>query len=105
MKKFLKYSVLAVATMALTTGCSLKSSSTPAVMTYDGSKVDYSTVENLKHAKVCEILTDREGDTSIIAAAKKAGISKVVHVDRSVEHKEFLFFQYGHKVCTTVYGK
>jgi len=105
MKKFLKYSALAVAAMVLTTGCSLKSTVTPAVMTYDGSSVDYTTIGNMKHAKVCQVLADGEGDTTIIAAAKAAGISKIKHVDSSLEHEQFVIFKYGYKICTTVYGE
>ena len=105
MKKILKYSAVLITVMLLTTGCSYKSQSTPAVMTFDGTNVDYSKVTYLKNAKVCEYFADGEGDTTIIAAAKKAKVSKVKHVDISIEHETFLFFEYGHRRCVTVYGE
>ena len=86
-------------------GCSHNISSTPAVMTYDGSKVDYSTIRSMKHAKVCHDVTSIDGDTSIITAAEKAGIKTVKHVDTSLESTQFLFWTTGIKNCVTVYGE
>jgi len=86
------------------TGCTYKTVNTPVVMSYNGSDVDYSKVAGLKHAKVCKIITDKEGDTSVITAARKAGISHIVHVDTSYEFDQFLFFTYNHRRCVTVYG-
>ncbi len=105
MRQVLKFSAVGIATLFLVTGCSFKSHSTPAVMSYDGSDVDYSTIDTLKHAKVCQKLSDGNGDRTIIAATKKANISKVKHVDTSFEYEQFLFWQYGHKKCVTVYGE
>ena len=97
---------LAVIMGALTfTGCTYKTESTPAVMTYDGSKVDYSTIQSLKHAKVCKFMAEPEGDTTIVAAAKAADVKYIKHVDHSVEFDSFLFWTSGHRNCVTVYGE
>ena len=100
----LKKIVLPALAIFALTGCTYKTVNTPVVMSYDGSNVDYSKVAGLKHAKVCKIITDKEGDTSVITAARKAGIKHVVHVDTSYEFDQFLFFTYNHRRCITVYG-
>lgn len=96
---------ISIASVAIFSGCSHKILSTPAVMTYDGSSVDYKTIDSMKHAKICKDLTSHDGDTSIISAARVAGISKVKHVDMSNEHQSFLFFHFGFQQCVTVYGE
>ena len=105
MNKVLKYSLLGLGSTLLVTGCSYKNISTPAVMSYDGSNVDYSTIDTLKKSELCKKLTDGDGDDSVITAAKKAGISKIKHVDTDYTHKQFLFWTYDQKVCVTVYGE
>ena len=95
---------IAILGMITMSGCANRVASTPATMSYDGSSVDYSTIDTLKNAKVCKKLTDASGDTTIITAAKKAGISKIVHVDTSFESTSFLMFTFGAKSCVTVYG-
>jgi hypothetical protein len=105
MKKILKNTGLGLIAVLLMTGCSYKATSTPAVMSYDGSNVDYKTIDSMKHAKVCKETTSGDGDTTTIAAAKAAGISKIKHVDTSVEYDTFLFFATGTRLCTTVYGE
>lgn len=96
---------ISIASVAIFSGCAHKIVATPAVMTYDGSSVDYSKVESMKHAKVCKDLGSSDGDTTIIAAAKLANISKVKHVDTSFEFSQFLFSRIGEKNCVTVYGE
>ena len=90
---------------AAASGCAHKIVSTPATMTYDGSSVDYSKVETMKHATVCKDIGASDGDTTIIAAAKAAGISKVRHVDTSFQYSRFLFFTLDARNCVTVYGE
>ncbi len=87
------------------TGCTYKVEKTPAVMTYDGTGLDYSKIDELKKSKVCTFLADGEGDNTIVNATKQAGISKVKHVDISSEHDTFLFWNYGYRKCVTVYGE
>lgn len=94
-----------VVSVVMFTGCAHKVIGTPAVMTYDGSSVNYSTVESMKHAKICKDMASPDGDTSIITAAKTAGVSKVIHVDVSNEHKSFLIWDFGFQQCITVYGE
>lgn len=97
---------LAVMMGALTfTGCTYKTEATPAVMTYDGSKVDYSTIDSMKHAKVCKLVTADEGDVTVTAAAKTANIKYIKHVDVSREFDSFLGIGYGYRNCVTVYGE
>ena len=88
-----------------TTGCAHQAMTTNAVMAYDGSSVDYSKIDTMKHAKVCKEATSPDGNTTIIAAAKAADISKIKHVDTSFEYKQILFWPTGQKHCVTVYGE
>ena len=74
-------------------------------MTYEGSKIDYSKIDEYKHATVCKSMKDLDGDTTVIAAAKKAQISNIMHVDTSVETSKFLVFIPDMKRCVTVYGQ
>jgi len=104
MKK-ISIAALGLLSVALLSGCSQRVASTPAVMSYDGSSVDYSTIDQMKVSKVCKELKELSGDTTIVAAAKAANISKIKHVDTSFEYGTFLFWQYGHKTCVTVYGE
>ena len=104
MKNFLKFSVVGITTTMLITGCSYKIAQTPAVMTYDGSNVDYSKISELKTGKICKFISSAEGDTTIIAAAKEANISHIKHIDKSYEYSTFLGFNYAQKECVTVYG-
>jgi hypothetical protein len=87
------------------TGCSYKFTSTPASMKYDGTQTDYSKASHWKKAKLCKELTKDGGDLSILSAAKKAGISKIKHIDTSYEYKKFLFWTYDPKRCIIVYGE
>ena len=104
----MKKSFLAVTLFGLvvgTTGCAHKIASTNAIMTYDGSSVDYSKINEMKHATVCKDTHGSDGDTTIIAAAKAADISKIKHIDTSYEFKQVLFWPTGQKNCVTVYGE
>lgn len=87
------------------TGCAHQAITTNATMTYDGSAVDYSKIDSMKRAKVCKDIHSADGDTTIIAAAKAAEISKIKHVDTSFEYKQVLFWPTGQKNCVTVYGE
>lgn len=104
MKKTL-LSVLFLGLAVGSTGCAHKIMSTNAIMTYDGSSVDYSKIDSMKHATVCKDTHGSDGDTTIIAAAKAAEISKIKHVDSSYEFKQVLFWPTGQKNCVTVYGE
>ncbi|MDD5157630.1 TRL domain-containing protein [Sulfurimonas sp.] len=97
--------IVTVASILFFSGCSNRIANTPAVMSYDGSSVDYSKIDQMKVSKVCKYVTDASGDTTIVAAAKAAGISKIKHVDNSYEYSTFLFWSSGHKNCVTVYGE
>lgn len=104
MKHFKILGGIALASL-LFTGCTFKTESTPAVMTYDGSNVDYSRIDELKKATVCKYVTAKEGDTTIIAAAKAGGIKKIKHVDTSFVYDTFFGMGYGYRNCVTVYGE
>lgn len=103
-KKSIGFAVI-TSVMLMVSGCSHKMASTPAVMTYDGSNVDYSKIGEMKMSKLCSGLADADKDTTIIAAAKQAGISKIKHVDTSYEYSTFLFWTVSPKNCITVYGE
>lgn len=104
-KKLIKYSLIGCTAAALMTGCSYKAFKTPAVMSFDGDKVDYTKIDEMKKAKVCQLLTEGDGDSTVILAAKKAGISHIEHVDTSFEYDQFLFWRYNVKSCVVVYGE
>jgi len=104
----MKKSLLSVVILGLvigTTGCAHNIVTTPAMMTYDGSSVDYSKIDTMKHATVCKDVHGSDGDTTIIAAAKAAEISKIKHIDTSYEFKQVLFWPTKQKNCVTVYGE
>lgn len=105
MRKTLFLGSLTIVTMLTMTGCAHKMLSTPATMSYDGSSVDYSKIDSMKHAKVCQDLKSEDSDTSIITATKIAHISKVKHIESSFEYKKFLWFLTSTKKCVTVYGE
>ena len=104
----MKKSLLAVLFLGLavgSTGCAHKIASTSAMMTYDGSSVDYSKIDTLKKGTVCKDLHGSDGDTTIVAAAKAAEISKIKHVDTSYVYEQVLFWPTKQKSCVTVYGE
>lgn len=104
----MKKSLLAVLFFGVvigSTGCAHKITATNAMMTYDGSSVDYSKMDAMKHATVCQFVNSADGDTSIIAAAKAAEVSKIKHVDTTFEFKQILFWPTGQRKCVTVYGE
>lgn len=104
MKKSL-FAVLFFGLAVGTSGCAHKAITTNAIMTYDGSSVDYSKIDSLKHATVCKGIHSPDGDTTIVAAAKAAEISKIKHVDTSFEYKQILFWPTNQRNCVTVYGE
>ena len=104
MKK-LRLTIFCLGLLIGSTGCAHKIASTTAIMTYDGSSVDYSKNDEMKHATVCKDTHGSDGDTTIIAAAKAAEISKIKHVDNSYEFKQILFWPISQKNCVTVYGE
>lgn len=102
-----KISIVAMSALSLIllSGCSNRIASTPAVMSYNGSDVDYSKIDSMKVSKICKELSANSGDTTIVVAAKAGNISKIKHVDTSFEYTTFLFWTTGHKQCVTVYGE
>ncbi|QSZ40795.1 hypothetical protein GJV85_01250 [Sulfurimonas aquatica] len=96
--------LVALATLTMS-GCAHKMASTPATMSYDGSNIDYSKINEMKVSKVCHNLTEPDADTTIVTAAKRASISKIKHVDTSFEYSTFLFWTISPKSCVTVYGQ
>ena len=93
MKKLIYLSLLELT--LLSTGCSHTVSATSSSVVLDGTKVDYSKMDQYIKSEQC-IQRDSSGTVSIIEAAKKAGIVKIVHVDKSV---------HGGLRCAIVYGK
>jgi len=93
MKKLIFLSLLG--SILLSTGCTYKVSETSPSVTLDGTKVDYSNMEQYIKSEQCYAIGS-SGSTSIMQAAKKAGIIEIVHVDESRE---------GNTICVIVYGK
>jgi len=79
----------------LTTGCTYKVSTTSNQVKIDGSKVDFSNMEQYTRVEQC-YQVGTEGTTSVVRAVQKAGIKYIVHVDYSIK---------GTEKCAIVYGK
>ena len=93
MKKLIYLSLLGLT--LLSTGCSHTVSATSSSVVLDGTKVDYSKMDQYIKSEQC-VQTNQTGTVSIKEAAKKAGIVKIMHVDKS---------RYGSLICVIVYGK
>lgn len=100
MKRILIVSLSAAA--LLMTGCAGKPRvSTAAIMSYDLTGVDIST---LKSSKVCT--SSENNDVSVRRAAELGGMSKVYGVDTEINYRVQVYGP--DKVtsqCTIVYGK
>ncbi|RLA06269.1 MAG: hypothetical protein DRQ51_09820 [Gammaproteobacteria bacterium] len=82
-------------------------SRTPAVMTYDGSNVDYSKLHTLKKSTSCKNAGEADGNLTISSLTKKAKISKVIHIDtfNTYNIDNFNGKVTQKKECITIYGK
>ena len=100
MKKIL-WTVLTIGFALGASGCAHEIKGTPIVMTFDASKVDFSKIDSMKHGVVCHELDDKDGDLSLIAAAKAADISKIMYVETSYQQNK----GHGKASCLTVYGE
>jgi len=81
----------------LVSGCTYKRTSTSLSTHLDGTKVDYANMDKYKQAKSCyNYKKTGDASDSILEAAKKVGITKVVYVDRSIT---------GDIACVIVYGE
>jgi len=78
----------------LFSGCSYRVSQTSNQVTIDGANVDYSDMSKYKKGEQCYDARS-DGSMSILEAAKKAGITKIVHVDNTID---------GSTHCSVVYG-
>ena len=92
MKRTLLLSTLMLA--VIISGCTYKVAHTPDQVRIDGTKVDFSNLDQYKKVEQCYTRRS-EGTASIFEAAKKAGITQIVHVDESVK---------GDTYCAIVYG-
>ena len=108
--KINKISTVAILSIALFAGCSV----VPHANITDSNmgKIDYSNVDfskKMKHSTICVNPHKLDGDLTIMKAAKKGGISKVLYVTKSnhftTQRGPFLnkIIKYTQK-CITVYG-
>jgi len=97
MKISLKLFMALAVSVLLMSGCTYKRTSTATSTHLDGTKVDFANMDKYKQAKLCYNYTKTgNASDSILDAAKKEGISKVVYVDRTIT---------GDIACVIVYGE
>jgi len=85
-----------VSAIALLTGCTTTVERTLSSVKIDGTKVDYSKLEEYKKGFVCQNRKQTFGSNSIMQAAKKAGVKKIVYVEKQISDS---------LRCVVVYGK
>jgi len=90
--------IIGLITMGLLMGgCTFKRTATSPSTHLDGTKVDYSQMQEYKHVETCyNFKKTEDASVSILEVAKKAGIKEVVYVDKSVT---------GDITCVIVYGE
>ena len=93
--------VLSIGFAVGVSGCAHEIKSTPIVMVFDASRVDFSKIDSMKHGMICHEIDDKDGDLSLITAAKAAGISKIMYVETSFQMNK----GNGKASCLTVYGE
>ena len=100
MKSILKISVVGLAAMLLTTGCTYKSSL--GASNVDISKTDMSKVDSLKSGEACQswfLIFPTGFDATANTAAKNGGITKIEYQEYS--NTSFLI---GGSRCIKVFG-
>jgi len=81
----------------LTGGCTFKRTTTSPSTHLDGTKVDFTQMEKYKKAETCyDVKKTEDASISILEASKKADISNIVYVDRTIT---------GDIACVIVYGE
>jgi len=81
----------------LVSGCTYQRTATSQSTHLDGTKVDYSQMDQYKTAKTCYNRTKtNDASLSILEASKKAGITTVVYVDETITDN---------LVCVVIYGE
>ncbi len=72
--------------------------------------LDANFKEELDHSKIktgrasCLDVEEEEGSLSVYEAAKKAGIKRILFIDKESKKSYFLFFHTGSEECTVVHG-
>lgn len=97
---------LAACLAVLITGCASEKKMTPIVMSFDVSAVDFSKLESMKHATICDSHRSHNGDLTLISAAKAAGIKRMIYAEQL--HKmtrDPLGAPIDGADCLTVYGE
>ncbi|MDH5545284.1 MAG: TRL-like family protein [Gammaproteobacteria bacterium] len=101
MKKSVILLFSALLVLGLASGCSTQM--TRYTQTVDISSTDFSKLDGMKKGEACisRAFIMVSYDNTIETAAKKAGITKVMHVEKKYGNPFSPFFQN----CTIVYGK
>ena len=101
MKKSVLLLFAALCVLALASGCSTQM--TRYTQTIDISGTDFSKLDKMKKGEACitRAFIMVSYDNTIETAAKKGGITKVMHVEKKMGNPVSPFFQN----CTIVYGK
>ena len=90
--------------MFLITGCSHKSNATIHQVKIDGTKTDYSKFNQFKKVEKC-YGSDGGDVVSIVELSKSVGITKIRHIDDSIETTWMPIFGTSVKMCKTIYGE
>jgi len=97
MKRHLGLLIGLISVGLLIGGCTFKRTATSKSTHLDGTKVDFSKMEQYKKAETCyNYKKTEDASVSILEASQKAGISNVVYVDKSIT---------GDIACVIVYGE
>ena len=95
-----KQTLLLMSMLALgfiVSGCTYQRTATSQSTHLDGTKVDYSQMDKYITTKTCYSRTKtNDASLSILEAAKKAGITTVVYVDKTIT---------GDLICVIIYGE
>ena len=96
MKRNFLVIVALLSVIVMASGCTYKLSGTNSMTKLDGTKVDYSKMNQYKTAKSCIKYGSRNDESiSVLDAAQKAGIKNIVYVDISTLDREKCIIVYG----------
>jgi len=96
MKNNFSIFITLVSVVFMASGCTYKLSGTNSMTKLDGTKVDYSRMNQYKTAKSCiEYGSRKDESISVLEAAKTAGIKNVVYVDISTLDRQQCVIVYG----------
>lgn len=96
---------LTVGFAVLASGCAHEKKQTPIVMTFEVSSVDFMKVVSMKHATICNDIHSKDGDLTLISAAKAAGVRRIVYAEITKKTVSGPLGPDSGSDCLTVYGE